>query len=182
VISIVKNVYNTPRSSDPRVTAVNLPVFLAKWIFGKCVMISRAGADWGCICSHGNILVMGSPASMKCQQRTCQRLPYLPQITLISKSLLYVSVMAFLGEFSCYWLIFLYIFFFFLLLFFFFFWTWTQIRKSNYKLSPDLIFTCSLLHVGVKMDTNCLSLFSVIYLTPMAFLRLIFFFLSSHSI
>lgn len=49
------------------------------------------------------------------------------------------------------------------------FWAWVQISKSNCKLYLGLIFTCSLLHVGVKMDRNCLSLFSVIYLTPLIF-------------
>lgn len=48
--------------------------------------------------------------------------------------------------------------------------------KRIHKFSPGLIFPHSLSHVGIKTDKNCLSLFSVIFPTPLAFIKLIYLF------
>lgn len=157
---------------------LTLPVFPAKWIFGNHLMISRTGADWGRMGSHGNIFVMGSPASMKCQQGTtllasvwllnCRGFE-VPSLLVVFFLLsppthlchnISVGICLLLINFSVHG----------------FCWTWMQIGKDNRKLSLGLPFASSLRHVGVKMDRNCLSLFSVIYLTPLAFIRLIGFF------
>lgn len=112
--------------------------------------MARAGLGFG------NIFAMGMPAGNSSASQHHFSFPswFFPSLPQHFPRILFVT-----GKISDVWILGL-----------------SGVSKRIHKLSLGLIFTYSLLHVGVKTDKTCLTLFSVIFPTPLAFIKLIYLF------